>query len=128
MPMSLSAFSTFQHGPLFSHSNLQRWSLTAIPASCAWTEPTIRPWPTGCLTARRTWESPDAQVEEGGRISRASPIEANSYPLHPLRSRDHRTYRTANGQTCANSSDQPCALTLAKSHALHRVWRARALR
>jgi hypothetical protein len=24
-------------------------------------------------------------------------------------------------QTCANSSDQPCALTLAKSHSLHRI-------
>src|SRR5690349_5299016 len=31
MCISLRAFSTRQHAPVFSHSNLQRWSLTGIP-------------------------------------------------------------------------------------------------
>ena len=30
-------------------------------------------------------------------------------------------HRTTNAQTCANPSDQPRALILAKSHSLHRV-------
>jgi len=32
--------------------------------------------------------------------------------------RDHRTYRTMNGQACANTRDWPEALSLAVSHAL----------
>ena len=33
----------------------------------------------------------------------------------------HHAHRTTHGQTCANTTDQPCALTLEKSHSLHRV-------
>jgi hypothetical protein len=33
----------------------------------------------------------------------------------------HWTHRTINRQTCANTSDQPSALTLAKSHPLYRL-------
>jgi hypothetical protein len=33
--------------------------------------------------------------------------------------RDHRPNRTPNQQTCANTSDQPHALTLTESHSLH---------
>ena len=36
-----------------------------------------------------------------------------------------RTLPPPNGQTCANTSDQPCALSLTMSHSLHRVCEAR---
>jgi hypothetical protein len=49
------------------------------------------------------------------------PFSQKSIPNSASRSAPHHTNGIINRQTCANTSDQPCALTLALSHSLHSV-------
>jgi hypothetical protein len=59
--------------------------------------------------------------EEEARALLSEMLIRDPEAWQPRLQRCARPGTTTSGQTCANTSDQPCALTLALSHSLHRV-------